>query len=116
VHRHSGPIRLYRRNDLVIEFEILDKAGDPYDVTDADRIEFVVMWNNQVLFMKDLNDGVVIVDGPAGHVDVSVSSVDSDISAGVYRFELLVTDLMGNRLVADQEAFVVDQSLTYAVT
>lgn len=110
----SGPIRLYRRNDLIIGFCIEDKKGDPYDLTSAAEITFVVAWNNEIKFTKSLGDGVVIVDGPEGEIDVFISSEDSDISAGVYQFELLIVDQLGNRLVADQDAFIVEHSLTYA--
>lgn len=112
IHTTQQPIRLYRHNDLEIGYEIVDVAGESYNLTGANEILFVVVWNNNVLFTKTLGAGVTIVDPVAGWVDVRIAATDVNISAGVYSYELLIVDQGGNRLVADRGAFVVKRSLT----
>jgi hypothetical protein len=107
-------IRLFRRNDLIIVFTVEDPQGEPFDLTGASAIDFVVRWNNDEFIRKTLQDGVDILDAKNGEVQVHLVASDTDISAGAYRFELIIIDGFGQRLVADQDDFVVQQSLTFA--
>lgn len=108
--RLAEPIRVYRKTDTAVCWTIEDQDGNPFNLSGADEVEFIVTWNNEVLFVKSLGSGVTILDPAGGVLDVIIPNSDVDISAGVYDFELAVTDQGGARMVADQGDFVVEHS------
>lgn len=106
----AEPIRVYRKTDTAVCWTIEDQDGNPFNLSGADEVEFIVTWNNEVLFVKSLGSGVTILDPAGGVLDVIIPNSDVDISAGVYDFELVVIDQGGARMVADQGQFVVEHS------
>lgn len=108
--RLAEPIRVFRKTDTAVCWTIEDQDGNPFNLSGADEVEFIVTWNNEVLFVKSLGSGVTILDPAGGVLDVIIPNSDVDISAGVYDFELVVIDQGGARMVADQGQFVVEHS------
>ncbi len=99
-------IGINKKNDRLLEITVRDSTGAPINLGGA-TLEFLVWDNNKLLFVV-LG---VVSDPPAGRVDVELTSAQVDIPAGDYRYELLLTDILGNRYTTSQGTLEIKYSL-----
>lgn len=86
-----GSIIVPKGDTAVITFTVYDENGFPFDVSDADAVEFIVSLDefSPILFRRSIANGGVSVDG--SKITISLSSAHSRIPNSVKNyFELLV--------------------------
>jgi len=98
-------------DDLVIEVTIKDEDGDRVDVSGASfRYGVAEKLGEDPIFEKTTSDGISIVDGPSGEIEIEIDSSDTETLQGFYRHELelvnssgeVSTVVIGNIEIVDQ--------------
>lgn len=105
-------IQVYRKNDIEINATIYDDENSTLDLTGA-FIQFVVETPTGVRVIEKTSDnGISIVEPPEGKIIIHLDSSDTDIDSRVYKAEILIVDIVGNRYVAKVTDINVLTSMT----
>jgi len=106
-------IRIHQRNDRILPYQLQDETGQPINLDDAHQIVFVISTHpvRKRVIEKHINEGITIVDAPNGRIEIELTSVDTDISTGVYQYELLIVDIDGHRYTVDTGLLEILESL-----
>ena len=105
-------IQVYRKNDIEINATVYDDENSALDLTGA-YVQFVVETPTGVrVIEKTSDDGISIVEPLEGKIVINLDSSDTDIDSGIYRAEILIIDVVGNRYVARVADFNVLTSMT----
>lgn len=103
-------LEVYRKNDLTLAVTVKGEDGAALNLTGA-ALSFVVKSKTETVATKTVGSGITLVDAEAGEVEISLTSVDTDINPGEYLCELLVTDTNEKRYVAFKNRLRVLRSL-----
>ncbi|MCE7937118.1 MAG: hypothetical protein DYG90_00660 [Chloroflexi bacterium CFX6] len=81
---------VYAKNDFVLQFEVVDEAGDPVDVSTYTTRNFGVypLDSGSASFSKT---PAFATDGTDGVMTVTVADTDTTALAGDYRMELQIS-------------------------
>jgi len=102
---------VYRKNDLLISATIQDENENALDLSGA-SLDFVVETPaGAEKIRKSVGNGITVTDAVNGQIEIDISAADTDIPAGLYKHELLVTDADSNRYTAIVGNFLVLDSL-----
>ena len=96
---------------------VKDSSGNPVNIAGA-----AILWRasrsirKTAALSKEVNDGIVISDGPNGQFTVSLDPADTDDMHGEYYHEAQVTALDGTISTVLRGAMKVDRALIIAVS
>lgn len=81
---------VYAKNDFVLQFEVVDEAGDPVDLSTYTTRNFGVypLDSGSASFSKT---PAFLTDGTDGVMTVTVADTDTTALAGDYRMELQIS-------------------------
>ncbi|MDI6872557.1 MAG: hypothetical protein QME79_14635 [Bacillota bacterium] len=105
-------LSVHRKNDLALQVSLQDESGAALNITGA-ALTFVVRSLAAAVITKttEPGGGITVTDAAAGKVEVTLTNADTDLPAGTYDYELLVTDSAGRRYTALEGPFTVLPSL-----
>lgn len=92
-------MRIVKNNDVLVQITVLDKFGNPMNITD-----FIIKWQvkksakHKPVIVKDstVNGSIAIVNGDAGIFVIEIDAEDTEhLPAGTYFHEAIVTDTIG---------------------
>ena len=92
-------IKIVKGDDLNYVLTVLDSSGVAQDLTGATAAVFTVKdeyTDENALIQKTLGSGVTLTDAANVVVTVVLTDSDTDINAGLYKFDLQITDASGN--------------------
>ena len=92
-------MRIVKNNDVLVQITVLDKFGNPMNITDF-RIRWQVKKSakSRPVIIKDstLNGSIAIVNGDAGVFVIQIDAEDTEhLQPGSYFHECTVTDTIG---------------------
>lgn len=89
---------IIKGDDAQLVFTIKNQAGNAIDLTGATAMTFkaAASLSAAASISKTLGAGIVNTTPASGIVTVTLTDSDTDLEAGVYYFELQITDASGN--------------------
>lgn len=100
-------INVYKRNDHYVRITI-NENNEPLDLTDLDI--FFIVTTGDVNVIQKTKDEINIVNAQEGLIEIHLTHNDTDIDTGRYKYELLVTDVNGNRYTVLQSNLHIQNS------
>lgn len=100
--------KCYQRNDRIIRTSITYER-EPLNL-DGCEVLFAVSTGKRCIFSKRIGAGIIVIDETNGVIEINIDSTDTDQVSGRYTYELLITDIDGNRLTAVQGGFEILKS------
>lgn len=113
--------RWYRGKDKVFQYTVTDRSGAVVDLSGFTAF----VWGcykvgakppaTPIFAVKTLGSGIAVTDGPAGELQVTIVSTDTDagVEPGDYEAQLIGTDASGITDVLVKAAAVLQQSPTF---
>lgn len=97
----------------ILELTIMERSsGEPVDLTGSSAVFVVGLKNSRrIVLTKNGASGVSVVDAESGRIDVDMQAADTADLAGVYSYELQITDVLGNRTTPLRGDFTIRQDL-----
>lgn len=103
-------ITIYQKNDQLVQISITEN-NEKVNLKDLE-ICFVISDGNKCIIKKTLSNDIKVIDEENGLIEVKLTHEDTDVRAGTYKCEVLLTDVNGNRYTVIQDKLKIIKSYT----